>query len=457
MECQHSSIREYTKARGKGNAPNLSEVSAKAVCKYVAQHHFSYTGTGNNTCDQEQQTQQTSQKRLGGGGPWKAFLKERAVGRKLSKSIIQELAQEYKELNQAEFEYFSAQGRIMVFQNRFNRLQGIEQSERLQLQPEEEQFQLTAAAHFESSGKDILETVQPCTVMDGDDFSEKYLAFSKIVNLERAKQRKEKRLETEQLKDPTTDGSCDSAFQELSRPGHGGPGLLDGIRQAPSSVILDHFEWKLPVTRFTQTCLHEVSRIEGQLRLADLEDKWLEDHRLVQHEEQEPLQISPEKQFTLSHCAKLGVCVCQRGGKSAVAMTHKLVAHTKQCHPGTHKQPSAEREAYVEGLVVVELASEELGPNTLYSQGAKVIYLHAGHTNFMTWESTCTRLHVSLFNPFTGPLTHFRNCFIIHSGKLTPWKINLTRRCISYRTWGYSDIPYIDFILYIILNLHSRL
>ena len=410
MECQHSSIREYTKARGKGHAPNLVEVSAKAICKYVAQHHFSYTMTGNDKCDQEQQTQQTSQKRLGGGGPWKAFLKERAKGRKLSKSIIRELAQEYKELNEAEFEYFCAQGRIMVFQNRFKRLQGIEQSE--SEQPlQEEQFQLTAA-HCELSGQDILETVQPCSVMDGDDFSEKFLAFTKIVNLECAKQRKEKRLEIDQLKDPTTDGSCDPAFQELSRPGHGGPGLLDGIRQAPPSVIVDHFNWKLPVTRLTQTWLHEAARLDGQLRLSDLEDKWLEDHRLVQHEEQKPLQVLPEKQFTLSHCAKLGVCVCQQGGKSAVAMTHKLVAHTKQCHPGTYKQPSAEREAYAEGLVVVELASEELGPNTLYSQGAKVIYLHAGHTNFTTWESTCTRLHVSLFNPFTGLLTHFRNCFI---------------------------------------------
>ena len=36
MESGHSSVREFTKARARGHVANLSEVSAKSVCRFIA-------------------------------------------------------------------------------------------------------------------------------------------------------------------------------------------------------------------------------------------------------------------------------------------------------------------------------------------------------------------------------------------------------------------------------------
>ena len=135
-------------------------------------------------------------------------------------------------------------------------------------------------------------------------------------------------------------------------------------------------------------------------------NQWMKDHELVQHEELASLQPGPAKQFSLSPCAKLGTCVCGPKGKEFLLMWHKLRSHLKEAHPGTQKKPSSELVRYKEGLVVLELASEEihdlLAPGSGREAGSETVYLHLGFTNFSTWETACTRLLHCFYNPFTG-------------------------------------------------------
>ena len=123
------------------------------------------------------------------------------------------------------------------------------------------------------------------------------------------KQKRQDKLAAQTVDDPTGDGSRDLAAQELAR--FGGPGFLHGLRHAPTGkMVVDHFQWKLPMVQFLKACLHEKARIDGQLRLSDMVNQWMKDHELVQHEELASLQPGPAKQFSLSPCAKLGTCVC---------------------------------------------------------------------------------------------------------------------------------------------------
>ena len=93
MECGHASVREWTKLRGRGHTPDLCEVSAKAVCKFVSKHHHLYStqdGTGKAQEDQAEQGDRCRPKRAGGGGPWRAYLAEVSKGVKLSRAALRE-------------------------------------------------------------------------------------------------------------------------------------------------------------------------------------------------------------------------------------------------------------------------------------------------------------------------------------------------------------------------------
>ena len=116
MECGHSSIREYTKARGRGHAANLPEVSAKAVCRFIAKHH------NHNFADHDAAKQQEDQvfpeapvhRASGGGGPWRAFLSERRKGVKLSREIIRNLKHEYRQLSPEDYSHFKQLAQFLL-------------------------------------------------------------------------------------------------------------------------------------------------------------------------------------------------------------------------------------------------------------------------------------------------------------------------------------------------------
>jgi len=82
----------------------------------------------------------------------------------------------------------------------------------------------------------------------------------------------------------------------------------------------------------------------------------------------------------------------------------------KRSFPGTMQLPSEEKKRFCEKLCVLELSSKELSLDSKpplefgvdASDGHRVLFLHCGHTNFSTWETTCTRLHPCYYNPFTG-------------------------------------------------------
>ena len=112
IEAGHSSIREFTKQRGRGHMPSLHEVSAKSLCRFVAAHHghtkdFEGQRQGQGQRDEAQQQQQQQQqvepplpgarpvKRTGSGGPWRAFCSSESAGKQLTASSIRELKSKY--------------------------------------------------------------------------------------------------------------------------------------------------------------------------------------------------------------------------------------------------------------------------------------------------------------------------------------------------------------------------
>ena len=422
MECGHSSIREYTKARGRGHAPNLAEVSAKSVCKFVSRHHFMAKAKDSKTADQAEEQQQQSKdgvgkkKKLGGGGPWKAFLSEKCKGRfKLGRQVIRELREEYVKLSSNEFRYYQELGANLVAQTRYKSLVGLGGFRQQQQASSEHEQDMSLVEVGGATTKDVLAVSKPGFYVDGDSFNARFRAFSQIVQREQRQRLQDaKKVFSLDNGDPTVDGSSDPSMRELSCVRHGGSGFLQGLRKSPQgfSMCVDHFEWRMPITQFVQCCLHEKGILDDNLRLQDMETQWMKDHELIQHEHLEQLQMGPGKPFPASACHKLGTCVCGERGKEAVAMTHKLKTYMKSCYGGgTQKQPSEERVRFSEGLIVVELASEELSSLYVSSSGSEsgpeVLYLHAGYNNFSIWETTCARLHCSFFNPFTGCLGCF--------------------------------------------------
>ena len=251
----------------------------------------------------------------------------------------------------------------------------------------------------------------PSLLMDGDDFESRFASFKKNA-LQEQKQQREATAALCLPKDPTQSGSQDSAMVELGRTG--GPGLLDGLRQTSKSdgiaspLLVDRFHWKLPLVQFARAVLNSPARLDDDLRFMDLEHQWGKLHELIQHEKQDPMTFGDKKPFLLSTCARLGTCVCSRNGKAAAAMCQFLMSYVKRIHPGTMKQPSPERERFVKKLCVLELSSKEISLAEPPSLDAQVLYLHCGYTNFSTWETTCTRLHLCFYNRVNGPLVFCR-------------------------------------------------
>ena len=394
MECGHSSIREYTKARGRGHAANLAEVSAKSVCRFISKHH--------SFVEAKEQFQEEAvfpappPATRGGGGAWRAFLSDKCQGVKLSREVVRNKRIEFRQLSPEEYAHFHRIGAALTAQHRYKALR----AQNLQV----ETIEPTEIAKVVVPSHDALAAANPSFLVDGDDFDSRFSSFCQIVHAEQKQKRMDK-LAAKTVDDPTTDGSQDLAAQELARSG--GPGFVQGLRHAPTGqMVLDHFHWKLPMVQFLKACLHEKSRLEGQMRLSDLVTLWKKDHELLQHEQLDTLQPGPAKQFPVSSCAKLGTCVCGPDGKKFILMWSKLREHIKGSHPGTQKEPSPELVRYRDGLLVLELASEEIQdlqpPGRDRETGLQVIYLHVGFTNFSTWETACTRLHVRFYNPFTG-------------------------------------------------------
>ena len=423
MECGHSAVRELTKLRGKGHVPSLVEVSAKSICRFVSKHHHhiesksemppddAQEGPQNEPQPQKNKTDRSKKQknRSGGGSAWNAFCAERCPGVKFTRQILRALSQEFRALSVEEFNRLKEAGRMLTIQNRHKRLMASSGSNQT--------IQGADGAVVPAAALDICSQViaspNPAFFLEGEDLSGRFESFKKHLNLEQ----KARRQADEALrcpKDPTDPASNDQLLSsQLIRAG--GKGLLAGLRRSPigsgpAALAVDHFRWKLPLIPVLRAALNDAARFEDELRVADLENDWARLHELVQHDKQEPLTFGKNATFPVKACAKLATCVCSENGKAAAVMWHKLKTYLKKMHPGTHKKSTPERDRFVAKLCVLELCSLELGleqplpPQQIEddsTQGAH-LFLHCGYTNFTTWETAGTRLHICHYNPLNG-------------------------------------------------------
>ena len=405
--------------RGKGHVPSLTEVSAKSVCKFVSKYHNHHEAPGANpepgNEDSIEHDERPKQDR-GGGGAWRAFLSETCKGTKLTRAALRgPLKQAYRNLSAEEFQRSKKVGQAMTLESKFARRLGSQDGRirwpakvccqrLLGLKPSRSEATAPlddagAVAIFENSSS-ILADANPSLLMDGDTFSDN-------------KERREKRAAEQAAREPKdpTDAGQDASMAQLSR--YSGPGLLHGLRRGPindgdASLAVDRFEWKLPVIPFVRAVLHSKSIDEEDVNGADLVNQWSKLHELVQHEHLEKINFDGKKApFKKTLCAKLCVCVCSTTGKAFAAMAKLLASYMKRSFPGTMQLPSQEKIRFCEKLIVLELSSKELSldskpPLEFGVDGHRVLFLHCGHTNFSTWETTCTRLHPCYYNPFTG-------------------------------------------------------
>ena len=103
IEAGHSSIREFTKQRGRGHIPGLEEVSAKSVCRFISKFHGHAKGEEPQhqqpepQRDEPPEPQRRPPKRTGSGGPWRAFCSCESKGKRLTSDAIQDLKRKYRD------------------------------------------------------------------------------------------------------------------------------------------------------------------------------------------------------------------------------------------------------------------------------------------------------------------------------------------------------------------------
>lgn len=398
MECGHSSIREWTKMRGKGHVPALPEVSAKAICRFISKHHSHHCETAEDP--EQQEPEANPGKSKGGGGAWRAFCSDRFSGIKFSRENLRAASREFKALTPEEHAHYKEVGHLMTLQAKHERMKAVN------VHPGSRELALP-----DGSIK-ILEDPDSTLMIAGDDFSERFGSFKQIILQEQRAKRQAEQIAQDPV-DPTDSAAQDPSLVELVNSG--GPGLLEGLRRNPNcGLAVDRFRWKLPIIPFIRAALDFAARSEDEPKVADLENAWARLHELVQHEKQQKLDFGNGKPFPVTPCRRLGTCVCSPVGKAAAVMFQRLMAYMKSTHPGTAKEPSPARLRFSSKLCVLELCSESLGldpPPTLGikgpGHGPTLLYLHCGHTNYSTWETTCTRLHVCFYNPNSGHLVVF--------------------------------------------------
>lgn len=267
VECAHSGTREFTKQRGRGHVPTLSEVSAKTMCKWVAKHHYiasesAETKTSSDGGGDGDALPPARPKRPGAGGAWRAFVHKRAKNTRLSPTMMRDLAAEYSQLSAAEKQCFVELGRLMTLEKKYQRLTGqdcktFDEQQQEQLgpivEPVEQQDQ-------DSSMNVLLQLAnlsepQSSLLRMGDSFAERFSAF-------KADMARERKLQLSQYEKTTSlDGAGGSLVMDISGHDHilvdqinrfGGPGLVNGLQQVPCTDTVHHLEWKMPIIPFVQ-------------------------------------------------------------------------------------------------------------------------------------------------------------------------------------------------------------
>ena len=204
VECGHSSIREFTKQRGRGHVPDFSGVSCRVMCRFLSKQTDIKAQEKEEEQEQEESRDQQAQnkkkaQRPGSGGAWRAFCKEKAGGNKFTPFSLKELAAEYKALSHDEYQYYKESGLAMTVQGSWKRLKESQSS----------LFRTTADNLSFSRGQNSLEvvgTVPTAALLDlgettsfqllslGPTFEERLDTLWKNMSLERRNLNAEKKL-----------------------------------------------------------------------------------------------------------------------------------------------------------------------------------------------------------------------------------------------------------------------
>ena len=199
VECLHSSVREFTKMRGRGHIPRFSFASAQHFIRWVA-NRSKFVEQLNQQQQQQSAEQQSQQdegdegvrehvRRPGGGGAWRAFCAERSSGKKLSPTSMKQLAADYRALGLDEHQYFVELGQRMTLQSRWARnSQGS-----VSAADSVPDGVLAAAAEARASSMtttdQLLQLHDASSILQlrylGKDFNERLGAFSEYVNSEK--------------------------------------------------------------------------------------------------------------------------------------------------------------------------------------------------------------------------------------------------------------------------------
>lgn len=125
VECGHSSVREWTRLRGRGHTPSLVQVAARCLCRWIRARYVSEGEAnqpareeGDQDQDPESESQKKKKKRSGGGGAYRAFISDKAKDRRLTKEDFIQLAIDYRELEHDEWQEYYEMGVLATLVHR---------------------------------------------------------------------------------------------------------------------------------------------------------------------------------------------------------------------------------------------------------------------------------------------------------------------------------------------------
>lgn len=267
MECGHSSIREYTKQRGRGHTPTLSEVSARVLSKFVYSKHGKVLerrnpqpeqhGEGDGDDDHQDHQENRRVRRTGAGGAYRAFISEHAKGQRLNPDLLRTLTSQYNGLTFDEKQVYKEKGALLTMMKRYERQTGrvLEQK-----QDEKQISNVDALVSPAVSSQQLLQLDGPKPhnqiLTLGNTLDDRCKNFKQILKKERAQQLatyetfisipEGASLQTNIEEDPTVCPDLVMNFLEV-----GGPAFCSGLLKTPGVTnpvaSMEHFQWKMPI------------------------------------------------------------------------------------------------------------------------------------------------------------------------------------------------------------------
>ncbi|CAE7781386.1 unnamed protein product [Symbiodinium sp. CCMP2456] len=406
LESAHSSLREYTMSRGRGHTPDFAQVSAKRLCAWTGRRygHGKQQAASGGKSSYQKSKQCKQKKHSRPGGAWRAFCSEKARGQKFTRRLIRQLAAEYRDLAQDEYEVYCERGAAATAAARAGNKRPFSLMDSpvpLALRPAE-----------------VLERHTDLVVaLPGSDFGAQFEAL-------RARLRAGHKAEKSRAAVPPADVPLDTVLQQALDQG-GAPGLQQGVRTRPHAAAvpkLQHHCFVPPAVRFAkarrdnvldllESTEYSALAILARVKSADdalafsksrrsqmednqtsmgewLQNQWTLEHRSLRHEDQPKIPGAKKHASGMGPCGLAGTCSCSRPGdqKFCKKLT-QLLRKTLWKRRGVACPARLDYEA---GRLVVSLKTGD---------GEQEVFFFPGYTNYTTWTfaavllQPCERQH----------------------------------------------------------------